>query len=243
MKQKLPLHVAIVMDGNGRWAEKRGLLRVEGHRAGIEPVKIVIQSCLEKKIKFLSLFAFSSENWLRPKNEIDFLMQLFVSALQEEIKTLHEHGVCLKFTGDKTKLKTALQEEMRKAELLTKNNENLFLNIAVNYSGRWDIIQAIQTCVNNISQGYVKEEISEQLLESFLDTKGIPDPDLFIRTSGEKRISNFFLWQLAYTELYFSDLHWPDFNEEEFAKALLSYSKRERRFGKISEQLIENKIC
>lgn len=243
MKQKLPHHVAIVMDGNGRWAEKRGLLRVEGHRAGIEPVKMVIQSCLEKKIKFLSLFAFSSENWSRPKNEIDFLMQLFIRALQDEIKTLHEYGVCLKFTGDRTKLTNTLQQEMHAAEQLTQNNENLFLRIAVNYSGRWDIIQAVRTYMRQVAKDSFHMEINETLLENYLETKGVPDPDLFIRTSGEKRISNFFLWQLAYTELYFSDIHWPDFNEEEFTKALLSYSKRERRFGQISEQLIENKLC
>ncbi|WP_133128020.1 isoprenyl transferase [Legionella nagasakiensis] len=240
MNQKLPQHIAIVMDGNGRWAENRGLPRVEGHRAGIEAVKAVVQCCLQKHIAVLSLFAFSSENWSRPEMEVDFLMRLFINALEQEIKTLHEHGVSLRFTGERNQLSAPLREQMRCAETLTRENTQLILNVAVNYSGKWDIINAVKTLVKQVAKAELSvEDIDESAFSHGLSTGNLPDPDLFIRTSGEQRVSNFFLWQLAYTELYFSEVHWPDFTADEFEKALLNYSRRERRYGLISKQLNE----
>ncbi|MCP0913177.1 MULTISPECIES: polyprenyl diphosphate synthase [Legionella] len=240
MNQKLPEHVAIVMDGNGRWAENRGLPRAEGHRAGIETVKSVVQHCLQKNIHILSLFAFSSENWSRPEGEVDFLMQLFIHALREEIKQLHEYGVCLRFIGERRQLSADLQTQMHSAEALTCKNERLILNVAVNYSGKWDILQAAKKMAAELQQGVIRlEDMDEEVFTRQLSTHKLPEPDLFIRTSGEQRISNFFLWQLAYTELYFCEVHWPDFTLEEFEKALQSYSLRERRYGQTSKQLTE----
>ncbi|KTD17339.1 polyprenyl diphosphate synthase [Legionella jordanis] len=226
------------MDGNGRWALSRGLLRVEGHRAGVEAVKTVIRCCLETGIPILSLFAFSSENWSRPSNEVEFLMQLFIDALGHEVKELHQHGIRLRFTGDRNGLSQKLQEQMQAAEKLTAENNRLTLNVVVNYGGKWDIVQATKTIARQILAGQLKpEDIDESLISNALSTHDLPDPDLFIRTSGEQRISNFFLWQLAYTELHFTDIHWPDFNVEEFRKALDSFSQRERRYGKTSQQI------
>ncbi|WP_407045545.1 polyprenyl diphosphate synthase [Legionella jordanis] len=226
------------MDGNGRWALSRGLLRVEGHRAGVEAVKTVIRCCLETGIPILSLFAFSSENWSRPSHEVEFLMQLFIDALGHEVKELHQHGIRLRFTGDRNGLSQKLQEQMQAAEKLTAENNRLTLNVVVNYGGKWDIVQATKTIARQILAGQLKpEDIDESLISNALSTHDLPDPDLFIRTSGEQRISNFFLWQLAYTELHFTDIHWPDFNVEEFRKALDSFSQRERRYGKTSQQI------
>lgn len=240
MNEILPQHIAIVMDGNGRWAQSRGLSRVDGHCAGVDAVKTVIRCCMEKEIKALSLFAFSSENWLRPENEVEFLMQLFVRALGHEVEELHRYDVRLRFPGDKQALSKRLQEKMASAEKLTKNNKRLMLNIVVNYGGKWDIVQATKRIALDISTGKLAPSaINENLVAQFLSTADLPDPDLFIRTSGEQRISNFFLWQLAYTELYFTDIHWPDFNREEFEKALNSYRRRERRYGKTRQQLID----
>lgn len=228
------------MDGNGRWAQSRGLLRVEGHRAGVEAVKTVIRCCLQSQIPTLSLFAFSSENWSRPENEVEFLMQLFIEALGHEVQELHQHGVCLRFTGDRGALSPMLQGQMQAAEKLTEKNVRLILNIVVNYGGKWDLVQAAKTIVKQVCAGELTvDAVDESVLSQALSTKGLLDPDLFIRTSGEQRISNFFLWQLAYTELYFADVHWPDFNAEEFQKALNSFSRRERRYGKTSQQLNE----
>ncbi|RMX17736.1 isoprenyl transferase [Legionella jordanis] len=238
MTEILPKHIAIVMDGNGRWALSRGLLRVEGHRAGVEAVKTVIRCCLETGIPILSLFAFSSENWSRPSHEVEFLMQLFIDALGHEVKELHQHGIRLRFTGDRNGLSQKLQEQMQAAEKLTAENNRLTLNVVVNYGGKWDIVQATKTIARQILAGQLKpEDIDESLISNALSTHDLPDPDLFIRTSGEQRISNFFLWQLAYTELHFTDIHWPDFNVEEFRKALDSFSQRERRYGKTSQQI------
>ncbi|MDI9817814.1 MULTISPECIES: isoprenyl transferase [unclassified Legionella] len=238
MNDRLPQHIAIIMDGNGRWAQNRGLLRIEGHRTGVEAVKTVIRCCLQMQIPVLSLFAFSSENWSRPESEVEFLMQLFIEALGQEVKELHQHGVCLRFTGDKTTLSEKLQEQMQVAESLTATNERLILNIVVSYGGKWDIVQAVKTIAKGVLAGEVTiDAIDEAKIEQALSTNGLPDPDLFIRTSGEQRVSNFFLWQLAYTELYFTDVHWPDFTENEFKKALASFSVRERRYGKTSQQL------
>ncbi|MFW2572076.1 polyprenyl diphosphate synthase [Legionella sp. 29fVS95] len=240
MNEILPQHVAIVMDGNGRWAQSRGLLRVEGHRAGVETVKTVIRCCLQTQIPILSLFAFSSENWSRPENEVEFLMQLFIEALGHEVQELHQHGVCLRFTGDREALSPTLCSQMLAAEELTANNKRLILNVVVNYGGKWDLVQAAKSIAKRVCAGELAiEAVNESALEQALSTHGLPDPDLFIRTSGEQRISNFFLWQLAYTELYFTDVHWPDFTAEAFQKALASFSSRERRYGKTSQQLNE----
>ncbi|MFV0821844.1 isoprenyl transferase [Legionella micdadei] len=241
MNDSLPQHIAIVMDGNGRWAENRGLLRIEGHRAGVEAVKTVIRCCLESQIPILSLFAFSSENWSRPENEVEFLMQLFIEALSHEVQELHQHGIQLRFTGDRQALSPTLCEQMHAAEELTKNNTRLTLNVVVNYGGKWDIVQATKSIAKKVFAGELTvDAIDESVLAEALSTHGLQDPDLFIRTSGEQRISNFFLWQLAYTELYFADVHWPDFNADEFQKALASFSRRERRYGKTSQQLKES---
>lgn len=234
LDHKLPLHVAIVMDGNGRWAENRGLLRIEGHRAGVQSVKKMVSACLEKKISCLSLFAFSSENWSRPAEEVNFLMELFIDALRKELAELNQHGVCLRFTGDRTPLSSTLQNQMHEAEQLTQNNKQLILNVVVNYGGKWDLVTAAKKIAKKVTEGALSlDDINESQFAHFLDTAGLPDPDLFIRTSGELRISNFFLWQLAYTELYFTEVHWPDFNEHELELALEAFSKRKRRFGQI----------
>lgn len=238
MNQKIPQHVAIVMDGNGRWAESRGLPRFEGHRAGVEIIKAVVQSCLEKNISVLSLFAFSCENWARPSDEVEFLMQLFIIVLESETAHLNEHGICLRFIGDRSRLSAELCEKMVAAEALTSKNKALFLNIAINYSGKWDIVQAAQTVARGVLDGSItSSDVNEALFESCLSTHGLPDPDLFIRTSGEQRVSDFFLWQLAFTELYFTEVKWPEFTVEEFERAIQIYSGRERRYGLTSKQL------
>lgn len=240
MNQKLPQHIAIVMDGNGRWAEKQGLPRIEGHRVGVEIVKQTVKSCLDKNIPILSLFAFSSENWARPMAEVEFLMQLFVHAIQQEMRELHERGVHLRFTGDRQDLSQALRQEMDAAEALMGENNKLTLNIVLNYGGKWDIVQAAKTLASRVATGALNiDAINEEMFADCLNTYGLVDPDLFIRTSGEIRISNFFLWQIAYTELYFTEVHWPDFTAEEFEKAIAFFSARRRRYGLIDEQLFE----
>lgn len=225
------------MDGNGRWAENRNLPRVEGHRVGVDVVKAIVQSCLQNKITVLSLFAFSSENWARPAEEVNFLMQLFLQALGREIAELHQHGVCLRFTGDRSQLSASLCVEMQAAEALTSENKKLILNIVLNYGGKWDILQAAKKLATQIIDGVITiENVDEERFEKLLNTADLPAPDLFIRTSGEQRISNFFLWQLAYTELYFSEIMWPDFNAGEFEKALVCFSRRKRRYGLTEEK-------
>ena len=241
MNDRIPQHVAIVMDGNGRWACNKGLLRVEGHRAGVDTVNTIIQCCLKKNISVLSLFAFSSENWARPEAEVECLMDLFLQALKNEVAELDKQGVSLRFTGCRDALSLTLQDSMRQAEQLTASNNRLVLNVVINYGGRWDIIQAAKKVSALVLEGNVSlEAVDESFFSKQLATVGLPDPDLFIRTSGEHRVSNFFLWQLAYTELYFSDVHWPDFGADEFEKALASFRQRERRYGKTSSQLTEN---
>lgn len=245
MNQKLPKHVAIIMDGNGRWAEHRGLLRSEGHRLGLDAVKRVVKSCIKKKIPMLSLWAFSSENWARPLEEVAFLMQLFLEVLDSEVQELHQEKISLRFIGNREVLLPDLQAKMTAAEQLTKNNQGLILNILINYGGKWDIVQATKSLLAEAMAGKIEsEEINEALFAQYLCTSNLPDPDLFIRTSGEQRLSNFFLWQLAYTELYFSELYWPDFSEDEFEKALNFFCHRERRYGKISFQVaaLENSM-
>jgi len=235
LEQKIPQHVAIIMDGNGRWAESRGLARIEGHKAGVESVKKMIRCCMTKRIPCLSLFAFSSENWSRPSEEVNFLMELFLESLRKELAELNQHGIRMRFTGDRSLLSPLLQQQMREAELLTANNEQLILNVVVNYGGKWDLVNAAKKITKAVLNGELAiDDINETNFAHYLDTDGLPEPDLFIRTSGELRISNFFLWQLAYTELYFSEVHWPDFGEQELELALASFNKRKRRFGQIS---------
>jgi undecaprenyl diphosphate synthase len=223
------------MDGNGRWAERRGLARIEGHKAGVDSVRAIIRCCLEKKISCLSLFAFSSENWQRPTEEVNFLMELFIEALKSEVEELNQHGIQMRFTGDRARLSIALQKQMAEAEQVTRDNRQLILNLVVNYGGKWDLITAAKKMTQAVIQGGLDlDKVDEALFSRFLDTDDLPEPDLFIRTSGELRISNFFLWQLAYTELYFTEVHWPDFREEELQNALESFNKRKRRFGQVT---------
>ena len=230
--KNLPQHVAIVMDGNGRWAKQQGLVRGEGHRAGVNVVQEIVKSCLEYKIPILSLFAFSSENWARPRDEVDFLMQLFIDALQQELDNLHSHEIKLRFIGSREQLTEKLCQRMNFAEKLTANNNKLTVNIAVNYGGQWDILNAAKEFAARVSRGDAcVEELDEESFSALLSTQYLPNPDLFIRTSGELRISNFFLWQAAYTELYFCDVLWPDFTTQNFAQALASYASRNRRYG------------
>lgn len=232
LNYKLPRHVVIVMDGNGRWAESRGLPRMEGHRVGAQSVKRVVSYCLQKNIGCLSLFAFSSENWSRPAAEVDFLMALFLESLKREMEELNQQGVQMRFTGDRTLLESSLQAQMKASEVLTQHNTRLILNIVVNYGGKWDIVTAAKKLITAVEKGEMTvDEVNESSLGRCLDTYGLPEPDLFIRTSGELRISNFFLWQLAYTELYFTEVYWPDFDECQFELALDAYARRNRRFG------------
>lgn len=236
----IPSHIAIIMDGNGRWAQERQQSRSEGHKAGVQACRSIVKASVKKGIKILSVFAFSSENWRRPSEEVQELMALFLFALHEDLEELHEQNVRLRFIGDRLKLNSALQEAMHHAETLTENNTGLTLVVATNYGGRADIVNATQTLVQKVLEGDLKmEELTEATFEKFLWTKELLPPDLFIRTGGVTRISNFYLWQLSYTELYFTDIHWPDFNEEHFDKAIESYQQRERRFGYTSEQVRE----
>ena len=232
----VPQHVAIIMDGNGRWARKRFLPRFAGHRRGVETVRDVVKYCLERGIKYLTLFAFSSENWRRPAEEVSLLMQLFVRALQQEVSKLDDKGVRLKIVGDLSRFDSTLQSLIVAAEQQTAGNDQLTLTLAANYGGRWDILQA----VNRLAQAHPQTSgaWSEADLAPYLAMNYAPEPDLFIRTGGEQRFSNFLLWQLAYTELYFTDVLWPEFDSTAFADAIASYQRRERRFGRTSEQLI-----
>jgi undecaprenyl diphosphate synthase len=233
----VPRHVAVIMDGNGRWAKKRLLPRVAGHVKGVELVREMVRACLERGIGYLTLFAFSSENWRRPQDEVTLLMQLFVKALEQEVEKLGRNGVRLRVVGDLARFEPRLQELIRRAEETTAGNSRLELTIAANYGGRWDIMQA----VNRMAAADPARcgAWSEADLEPYLAMNYAPEPDLFIRTGGEERISNFLLWQLAYAELYFTPTLWPDFDTAEFDKAIQSFQKRERRFGRTSEQLTE----
>lgn len=236
----LPKHVAIVMDGNGRWAISQGLPRTHGHQAGVLVLKEIIQACLERKISVLSVWAFGRDNWSRPQEEVSFLMQLFLESLAGESKSLNDAGVCVCFTGERMSLSSTLCTQMDLVEEITMKNDKLTLNIVFNYSGKWDIVQAAKALAQNVMDGKCAlTDINEDSFESFLATSNLPDPELFIRTSGEQRLSNFFLWSLAYSEIYFSRVCWPDFNVHEFDQALGWFASRERRFGKTSQQLLE----
>jgi undecaprenyl diphosphate synthase len=234
----IPKHVAIIMDGNGRWAQKRGSPRVAGHKAGVETVRSVIKACAEKGVEVLTLFAFSSENWRRPKKEVALLMGLFLAALQREVKKLHKSGVQLRIVGDVSAFDKKIQEQIKKSEALTKDNTKLVLNIAANYGGQWDITEAVKLLALRVEAGTLKaEEITSDLIQQNLTMSDLPEPDLFIRTGGEQRISNFLIWQLAYSELYFTDTLWPDFDLHAFELALDSFAGRQRRFGHTGEQI------
>ena len=233
--RRIPRHIAVIMDGNGRWAKQRYLPRVAGHRRGVKSVRNIVRACAERGVEFLTLFAFSSENWRRPAEEVSFLMQLFVVALEQEVDKLNENGVRFKVIGDLGRFEPKLVRLVREAEALTAANRRLTLTIAANYGGRWDVLQAANRMLREhpaLAAGF-----SESDLTPYLALNYAPEPDLFIRTGGEQRISNFVLWQLAYTELYFTDTLWPDFDAAALDRAIISYQQRERRFGRTSEQL------
>ena len=235
----IPRHIAIIMDGNGRWAEKRFMPRAFGHQAGVKAVRKIVEHAGNLGVEVLTLFAFSSENWRRPKEEVSLLMSLFVETLQREIDTLDKNGVCLRFIGDRTAFPDVLQDKMRVGEEQTKDNKALTLVIAANYGGHWDICQAFQKVIDKMAtDGLSQQVISPALIQEHLSTVGLPDPDLFIRTGGEERVSNFLLWQLAYTELYFTTTLWPDFDQNSLDDAINSFKGRQRRFGYTGEQIL-----
>jgi undecaprenyl diphosphate synthase len=228
------------MDGNGRWARQRGLPRTQGHRAGAKSVRAVVEQGLRSGVQMLTLFAFSSENWRRPRSEVNTLLELFMSTLRAEVGRLVEHDVRLRFVGDLSAFSDKLQRQVADAELATRDGRSLLLQIAANYGGRWDITQSVRTLAREVAQGRLTPEaLDEQAIAAHLCTAGLPDPDLFIRTGGEKRISNFLLWQCAYAELYFSDLMWPEFDADAFVAALKDFARRQRRFGLTGEQITE----
>jgi len=231
---KLPKHIAITMDGNGRWAKSKGKLRIFGHKNGVKAVRDTVEGAAEIGIEYLTLYAFSSENWNRPEREVNALMTLLVSAINKETKTLMDNNIRLSTIGDINKLPSKAQKELQEAIIKTKDNTRMTLVLALSYSGRGEIINAVQ---NIIKDGKKPEEINEDTFQQYLTTKSVPDPELLIRTSGEYRISNFLLWQIAYSELYFTDTLWPDFRRADLYKAILNYQSRERRFGKTTEQL------
>lgn len=234
----LPQHVAVVMDGNGRWAKKRFLPRTAGHKAGVKSTRRLVELCSMKGIDALTIFAFSSENWNRPEGEVSSLMSLFLSTLNSELSKLHEQGVRICFIGDRTRFADNLQVSIAAAEKKTETNTRLKLNIAANYGGRWDIVNAARSLSRKLADGeIVEEQINEQAFSRELCLIDLPEPDLFIRTGGEQRISNFLLWQIAYTELFFTDTLWPEFDDAAFEKALDWYATRQRRFGKTGEQV------
>lgn len=234
----VPEHVAVIMDGNGRWAEARGQARHAGHKAGVGSVRSTIEECVRHGVKVLTLFAFSSENWRRPKSEVSLLMELFLTALQREVKRMQTNDIQLRVIGDISAFPDKLQKRIRDAEKATQNNQRLILQIAANYGGRWDITEAARKLAAAVQRGdLVPDDIDEQVFARATSLADLPDPDLFIRTGGDLRISNFLLWHSAYTELYFTPVLWPDFNDVEFAKALAVFAARQRRFGRTGAQM------
>ncbi len=242
--ETIPKHIAIVMDGNGRWAKKRFLPRTYGHKKGVDSVRRTIRACDKYGVKYLTLFAFSSENWQRPQEEVSALMSLFMSALENEARSLAKNSIKLSFIGDIQAFPQKLQEKIRQVEELTKDGTAVSMQIAANYGGRWDIVNACKQLVADTQAGKLTvEDFSEQTLSTYMSTADIPEPDLFIRTGGEKRISNFLLWQLAYAEFYFTDVLWPDFDEEQLVLALQAFASRQRRFGKTGEQVEQGAVA
>ena len=239
-----PRHIAVIMDGNGRWANRRHLPRIAGHKAGVDAVKGVVRACIERGVEALTLFAFSSENWRRPPDEVGMLLGLFLSALQQQVRRLHENNIRLRVIGDREPLGPELRASIDSAERLTAANTGLDLVVAANYGGRWDITQALQRISREVKAGMLQPSaVNADLIGTYLCLADLPDPDLFIRTGGEKRVSNFLLWQLAYTEFHFTDILWPDFDRQEFDKALVSYAGRQRRFGRTGEQVARASGC
>lgn len=237
-KGNLPVHIAIIMDGNGRWAKQRGLPRVAGHKQGVETVRRIVEACGELGIKYLTLYTFSTENWKRPKDEITTLMRLLLQSLRKELDELNKNNIRLKSIGDINSLPKEVALELKEAEKKTKKNDKMTLNLALSYSGRWDIIEAIKSLVKDIKDGKIDlKDINQEMFANYLSTKNMPEVDLLIRTSGEMRISNFLLWQIAYAEIVVVDVFWPAFTKEHLYKAIQTYQKRERRFGMVSEQL------
>lgn len=233
-----PEHVAIIMDGNGRWAQQQGQDRLFGHNFGVEAVRASLKAAQKANVKYLTLYAFSTENWSRPKEEVDGLMDLLVRTLSNEVEELHKNNVIITTIGDLEGLPVSCSSELSMAFEKTKNNTGVQLNLALNYSSRWELVNAMKKIGHRIESGTVRaDEVNEDLIRSSLATSALPDPELLIRTSGEQRISNFLLWQIAYTELYFTDVLWPDFKEEDFYQAILDYQSRERRFGMVSAQI------
>jgi undecaprenyl diphosphate synthase len=231
--QKIPNHVAVIMDGNGRWAKKQGLPRIAGHRQGAQTLKEILRCCKDWGIQALTAYAFSTENWGRPTAEVEFLMLLFERLLRKELEEMHREGVRIRFIGDLSALPVSLQREIERSQLETANNHEVYFNVAINYGGRHEILNACRSLAQQVQQGeLLPEEIDDNLFKKFLYTSGTGDPDLLIRTSGEMRVSNFLLWQIAYTEIYVTDTLWPDFNREAFYQALVAYGQRDRRFGK-----------
>ncbi len=240
-KEAVPDHVAVIMDGNGRWAKSQGKDRLHGHNSGVESVRRTLKAAQHAGVKYLTLYTFSTENWNRPKEEVDGLMNLFVQTITGEVEELHKNKVKINVIGQLDKLPSMAQKALQSAVDYTKNNGGITLTLALSYSSRWEIISAIKELANDVnSSKIVKEEINEDLFSSYLATNGLPDPELVIRTSGEHRISNFLLWQIAYAEFYFTDVLWPVFNEENFYEAILCFQNRERRFGKTGEQIKMN---
>ncbi|AFY52773.1 Undecaprenyl pyrophosphate synthetase [Rivularia sp. PCC 7116] len=236
--QNLPRHVAVIMDGNGRWATQQKLPRIAGHRQGAKTLKELLRCCKDWGIEILTAYAFSTENWRRPTEEVDFLMLLFEKMLRRELEEMHREGVRINFVGDLTALPKSLQNEMQRSMLETSNNHDVQFNVAVNYGSRKEIIHACRKVAELVEKGEINpEDINEDLINKNLYTADIPTPDLLIRTSGEKRLSNFLLWQMAYSEMYFTDVLWPDFDRNAFHQAILSYQNRERRFGKVKAVL------
>ena len=239
---ELPGHVAIIMDGNGRWARQKGKTRIEGHVAGVDAARDVVEACVQLGIRYLTLFTFSTENWKRPEKEISSLMQLLIKVLQKEARELYRNNVRLHVIGNISQLPEKVRKTLNETVELTRNNTGLTLTIALSYSGKWDILQACRKICREIAGGRISpDDVDEPLLESFLSTRGVPEPELLIRTSGEFRISNFLLWQSAYSEIYFTNTYWPDFRRSQLYDAIRDFQKRERRFGLTSEQLKDKK--
>lgn len=238
MADSCPRHVAIIMDGNNRWAKSRGQSGVSGHRAGVTAVRSVVETCVREGVEVLTLFAFSSENWRRPPDEVGALMKLFLFVLQREVKKLHRNNIRLRIIGDRSKFSAVLQEHMARAEALTAANTRMTLVVAANYGGHWDITRASRRLAEQVRRGELEpRDIDENRFQQELEIGELPQPDLLIRTAGEQRISNFLLWHLAYTEFYFADVYWPDFKQEEMLKALRAYARRKRRFGQTDDQI------
>lgn len=238
---QIPSHIAIIMDGNGRWAKERGLPRLAGHRAGIESVRDTVEACAQLGVNYLTLYTFSTENWNRPKEEVSTLMRLLLRSLRTELNELSKNDIRLSAVGDLKSLPDKVRKELVDAVESTKNNKRMTLILALSYSGRWEIIEAVKSiCQMAVDNKITTEEITPHLFSEYLTTAGIPDPDLLIRTSGEFRVSNFLLWQIAYTEFFISSVYWPAFRREHLYEAIRNFNKRERRFGKVSEQLKKN---